>query len=255
MEKAPAFQFYPKDFIVDIDVQTMTPEQRGGYIMLLAYAWLQDEQGTLPNDDETLARLSGLNDRWKEAGQAIKSKFELQNGRLINPRLIKEKIKQQERRQKCSKAGKISAENKQQKLNEQLTNVQQTFNMGTIDVQQNTNSSSSSSSSSSKDVKKHIVEYLNKKTDKKYKQTNQKTNKLIQARINDGFKLEEFLKVIDIKTKEWLNTDMEKYLRPETLFGTKFESYLNQKIREPTSKTGHDNIPWITGEKHYTEDG
>ena len=43
--KAPAFQWYPKDFIADIDVQIMTPEQRGAYIMLLSYAWLQDEQG------------------------------------------------------------------------------------------------------------------------------------------------------------------------------------------------------------------
>lgn len=36
--------------------------------------------------------------------------------------------------------------------------------------------------------------------------------------------------MIDIKTAEWLhNPKMNKYLRPETLFGTKFESYLNQK--------------------------
>jgi len=29
---------------------------------------------------------------------------------------------------------------------------------------------------------------------------------------------------------EWLDTEMEKYLCPDTLFGTKFEKYLNQNI-------------------------
>ena len=37
---------------------------------------------------------------------------------------------------------------------------------------------------------------------------------------------------IDKKCVEWMNTDMQKYLRPETLFGTKFESYLNQQVKE-----------------------
>ena len=41
--------------------------------------------------------------------------------------------------------------------------------------------------------------------------------------------------MIDKKCVEWMNTDMQKYLRPETLFGTKFESYLNQDVK-PTSK-------------------
>jgi hypothetical protein len=35
--------------------------------------------------------------------------------------------------------------------------------------------------------------------------------------------------VIDNKVSEWKNTEMAKFIRPETLFGTKFESYLNQK--------------------------
>jgi len=49
--------------------------------------------------------------------------------------------------------------------------------------------------------------------------------------VNDGYKLEDFQTVISKKCAEWKGTDMEKYLRPETLFGTKFESYLNAKPR------------------------
>lgn len=73
------------------------------------------------------------------------------------------------------------------------------------------------------------VDYLNDKAGTHYKHTSAKTRRLIDARISDGFKFKDFQTVIDNKTQEWLSTDMEKYLRPETLFGTKFESYLNQK--------------------------
>lgn len=76
-----------------------------------------------------------------------------------------------------------------------------------------------------------VISYLNQKTNKAYKANTKKTKDLIDARVNEGFALEDFTKVIDIKTTEWLNdTNMEKFLRPETLFGNKFESYLNQKV-------------------------
>ena len=76
---------------------------------------------------------------------------------------------------------------------------------------------------------KEIIDYLNLKTNSNYKYTTKKTKELIKARFNENFTLDNFKKVIDNKTKEWLETDMEKYLRPETLFGNKFEGYLNQK--------------------------
>ena len=70
----------------------------------------------------------------------------------------------------------------------------------------------------------------------KYKSTTQSTIKHIKARLNEGFKFDDFVTVIDKKTKEWKNTNMAKYLRPETLFGTKFESYLNQDDNEYEEK-------------------
>lgn len=77
---------------------------------------------------------------------------------------------------------------------------------------------------------KEIIEYLNFKTGHNYKYNISKTQKLIQSRINEGFEIDDFKVVIDKKYDEWKNTDMEKYLRPETLFGPKFEGYLNQNI-------------------------
>ena len=69
------------------------------------------------------------------------------------------------------------------------------------------------------------------------KTTTPKTIREIKARLNEGFKLEDFKIVIDNKCSEWLNDKkMNQYLRPDTLFGTKFESYLNQKPKEITTK-------------------
>lgn len=78
-------------------------------------------------------------------------------------------------------------------------------------------------------IYKYIVDYLNEKTNSKYKHTTPKTKSLINARLKEGFKVEDFEKVIDTKVNDWLeDSKMKNYLRPETLFGTKFEGYLNQ---------------------------
>lgn len=75
----------------------------------------------------------------------------------------------------------------------------------------------------------NIINYLNEKVGTNYKSSTPKTQKLISARIKEGFKLEDFKAVIDNKCNDWLNTEWQQYLRPDTLFGTKFESYLNSK--------------------------
>ena len=77
---------------------------------------------------------------------------------------------------------------------------------------------------------KAIIEHLNKRTGSNYKHTTESTRQKINARLNEGYNLDDFIVVIDKKCVEWMNTDMQKYLRPETLFGTKFESYLNAPV-------------------------
>ena len=76
-----------------------------------------------------------------------------------------------------------------------------------------------------------IISYLNQKLGTKYSHTSRDTKKHIQARSREGFTLDDFKHVIDVKVSEWGNdSKMSSYLRPKTLFGTKFESYLNQKL-------------------------
>ncbi|HDR6318359.1 TPA: conserved phage C-terminal domain-containing protein [Bacillus thuringiensis] len=97
-----------------------------------------------------------------------------------------------------------------------------------------------------------IVSYLNEKAGKSFKHKTAKTRTLIKARLKDSFTIDDFKRVIDIKAAQWLNdSHMSQYLRPETLFGTKFESYLNEKGAK--NNVGNSNatsstIPGFKGE-------
>lgn len=82
---------------------------------------------------------------------------------------------------------------------------------------------------------REIIEYLNSKAGTNYRYNSKDTRKHIKARFDEGFTLDDFKRVIDIKVADWLNDPkMAKYLQPSTLFGVKFENYLNQKIVQPT---------------------
>lgn len=94
----------------------------------------------------------------------------------------------------------------------------------------NTKSDKSDSASVFTKLCNEVVDYLNQKAKSNFKATTKATQTKIRARLAEGFRVDDFKKVIDIKTAEWLDdANMSQYLRPETLFGTKFESYLNQK--------------------------
>jgi uncharacterized phage protein (TIGR02220 family) len=78
---------------------------------------------------------------------------------------------------------------------------------------------------------KEIIDYLNLKTRSNYRASVKKNIELIKARLRDGFTVSDFKRVVDNKVAEWGgDPKMDQYLRPVTLFGTKFESYLNQKV-------------------------
>ena len=99
------------------------------------------------------------------------------------------------------------------------------------------NQNSNNHISDNKDIIKKIIDYLNIKTNSKFKYNTKTTQQKINARLNEGYKLDDFIAVIDKKYDEWVGTEFEVYLCPETLFGTKFEKYLNQKTSKKKSKT------------------
>ena len=77
-----------------------------------------------------------------------------------------------------------------------------------------------------------VVDYLNEKVGSRYTYRNKEINRLIRARLKDGFTVDDFKAVIDGKSADWKgDPNMSKYLRPSTLFApSHFEEYLNESM-------------------------
>lgn len=99
---------------------------------------------------------------------------------------------------------------------------------------------------------KCIIDYLNESINSKYRYNNKTTIKLIKARFKEGYNLDDFYDVINKKVKDWFNTEMQKYLRPETLFGNKFENYLNQKAFTGKLKSSYSSKPKFDNTSEHT---
>ena len=87
-----------------------------------------------------------------------------------------------------------------------------------------------------------IIEYLNQKAGTSFRSRSTDSRKHIHARLDEGFTVQDFKTVIDKKVAEWKGTDYAKYLRPATLFGTKFEAYLNQQEGVSVKKSSFNNF-------------
>ncbi len=106
------------------------------------------------------------------------------------------------------------------------TNVQQKY---TRDRDRDINTLSGKPDGGQQKAADEIISCLNEKAKTHYKSNTPKTVRLIRARLKEGFTIEDFKVVIEKKCTDWLgNEKMERYIRPETLFGTKFEGYLNE---------------------------
>ena len=81
-----------------------------------------------------------------------------------------------------------------------------------------------------------VCDYLNEKTGARYRPDNKATVACIRERLKEGYTVDDFITVIDRKCADWSGTDMEKYLRPQTLFGNKFESYLHAPVPQKKPK-------------------
>lgn len=75
-----------------------------------------------------------------------------------------------------------------------------------------------------------VIDYLNEKANTNYRHADG-NRKFISARLKEGFSVDDCKTVIDKKCQDWLGTEYEQYLRPKTLFGNKFEGYLNANVR------------------------
>lgn len=123
------------------------------------------------------------------------------------------------------------------RFREKQNNISLPCNDSVTQVKRNSISISNSKSNSNINNYKEIIDYLNNKINSNYKYTTKKTQSLINARLKEKFTIDDFKKVIDNMCFKWKGTEYEQYLRPETLFGTKFEGYLNLKIHSQLTET------------------
>ena len=87
------------------------------------------------------------------------------------------------------------------------------------------------------EIYEQIINYLNECTGKSYKVTSKIALSHINARLKEGYQVDDFKKVIFVKSTKWLGTKMEDYLTPNTLFGNKMESYLNETLNVQNKQT------------------
>lgn len=153
MNKSPAFQFYPQDYLASARVAEMTLEEEGAYIRLLCYCWTT---GSIPSDPDRCARLIG-----KGCSTAVATAVQLAfNGcstdpqRMTHDRLEKEREKQLIYRKNASVAGKKSAEARAAK-----SSTETTKNVRSTTVQRKVNSSSSSSDEDVCDSKSQVDQF------------------------------------------------------------------------------------------------
>ena len=133
---------------------------------------------------------------------------------------------------------------KQQLFNNNVTNKSEQLQQVEGDNQQQSNNNVptlSKKKEKDNNIYSLVIDYLNKKANTNYRASAKNTQSFINARLKEGYTVEDFKKVIDSKSKEWLNTDFEKYLRPATLFGTKFENYLNEANKKTPIAVGAEN--------------
>ena len=134
---------------------------------------------------------------------------------------------------------------KQQLFNNNVTNKSEQLQQVEGGKQQQSNNNVTTLSKkkeNNNNIYSLVIDYLNKKASTNYRASTKNTQSFINARVKEGYAVEDFKKVIDSKSREWLGTDFEKYLRPSTLFGTKFENYLNEANKKgPTAIGPNEN--------------
>ena len=211
-------------------------EERGQYITLLC---LQHQKGHL--NERQFASVGNLS-------SYVLDKFEQdENGLWFNRRLDAE-IEKRERyksilRQNGSKGGRPPKPKENQLVSENETKAKPKENQNEstrvdndidndIDIVIDNSLGIEEIREREREEEKRLIHeiilYLNSKLGTRYQATADYINKHIRARLAEGFTVEDFKTVIDKKHREWSGTEMAKFLRPETLFGTKFMTYLNQ---------------------------
>lgn len=251
--KDPAFLFYPRDFLSGVNLMNYT--QRGKYITLLC---IQHRKGSIAPTE--MLRVAGNDEK------VLEKFLQKPNGRYFNPRLREEmlkrkKYKKEQEKEPFEDSEKVASSLIVQGFGESITpkktelssfsspssfsSLNANGNKENTNLEQTINDSSTNiiisySYDSLLNTTKKVIEHLNAKCKTRYRSDASYTMQYVANKLNQGYTENDFIKVIDNKASDWLNTEYARYLRPSTLFGDKFEEYLNKPQDNNTGNSTFD---------------
>ena len=237
----PYFPFYVDDFLTDEKLNECSAKSTGVYIKILCIMHKMEQYGSIElkqkykqNGSKNVIEGFGemltkqMSFSYKEIFDGLTELIEedvlqLQGFTLVQKRMYKDGEVSRKRAEAGSKGGAKLTEVDKQNASKTTSKSEAKAKQIPVYVNEYVN----------EDVNDNevldIVFYLNEKAGTNYKPTSKKTQSLIKARLKEGFTLTDFKTVIEKKCSKWQHDPkMAQYLRPETLFGSKFESYLNE---------------------------
>jgi len=214
--KNPAFQFYPGDWIQDTRI--LTPLTRGVWVDMLCFMWRSEDRGRLEMTYQQYARLLSCEQVEIKSAITELSVTKIADVTVCNDlvTMINRRMYREERERKLtrSRVAKYREMAEKRKSNAPVTLP---------------SSSSSSIKNNTMSSVIEIIDFLNLKSGKNFSHKAKATISHISARLKEGKTIDDFKKVITIKCEKWmLDPKMCDFVRPETLFGSKFESYCNE---------------------------
>jgi len=217
----PAMPFYIGDWKKDPGVLSLDREQKSIWFDIICLMWESKERGYLtvngkPMTDQALSNALNLDNQRLTTTLTLFEDLGLFDRRESDGAIYSRKIIHIENIRKIRKAAGSRGGNPN--LLNQKDNRKD-----------NQNPEYENENNKNKELIKQIIDHLNLICNKEFRSNSAKTIKHINARIKEKYTLDDFKKVIEFKNKQWSNKpEMAGFLRPETLFGAKFESYIQE---------------------------
>jgi len=213
------------------DTRHLTPQKHGVYLLLLMHCW--DQKGPLPLDEQECAGIANCRsaDEIESLRYVLTRYFVEMGDGWYNKRMAEEVTRAEFISQKNREAGLKSAAKRrslarERALNERLTSAGTPTPTPTTTTTTKKPSVSCSVKPNQISLAKEIINFLNEKTGKRFRDTPANIAPIV-ARLKEGYADRDFRIVIARKVREW-GTDekMMGYLRPKTLFNaTNFNQY------------------------------
>lgn len=228
LRNQPYIPLYVQDFLTDEKLNECSAQSVGVYIKIMCIMHKSDEYGTIllkQKDKQTLSTVENFALKLikhlpfdltviKNAISELVAEgvLTIDGEKLFQKRMVKDNSISEKRSLAGSEGGKRTQFAKAKSKANGKAKVKANSEYENVNV----------------NVIKDVIDYLNDYGKKKFTLCDP-NKRIISARINEGFSVDDLKCVIRKKIDEWDNTEMAKYIRPETLFNaTKFQGYLNQ---------------------------